>query len=132
MKRTETRAKNESQKEVKSGLESRKILMLHYLQKMDYETIGKVLCVPSVEVSSCCVNFASKFSNEESLMEVLKSLEEQENCQEESPKAMEDEIKELRRRLKEAELRADAYDEMINVAESMFNIPIRKKAGAKR
>jgi len=38
----------------------------------------------------------------------------------------------LQAQVKQASLRADAYDEMINVAESKFNIAIRKKAGAKQ
>ena len=49
------------------------------------------------------------------------------------------EIHELKKRLqqKEAELskekmRADFYNSMIDVAEDMFNIPIRKKAGTKQ
>ena len=41
-------------------------------------------------------------------------------------------IAELEAMLRKAELARDAYDEMINVAEAKFNIPIRKKAGAKR
>lgn len=41
-------------------------------------------------------------------------------------------IAELEAKLRMAELARDAYDEMINVAEAKFNIPIRKKAGAKR
>jgi hypothetical protein len=42
------------------------------------------------------------------------------------------ELKRLRRELTKAEIKAEAYDEMINVAESQFNIKIRKKAGAKQ
>ena len=49
------------------------------------------------------------------------------------------EVKELQKRVKElevqllaAEIKAEAYDEMINVAEAKFRIPIRKKAGAKQ
>ena len=42
------------------------------------------------------------------------------------------EKKELEKRLKQAEIKAEAYEEMINVAEAMFKIPIRKKAGAKQ
>ena len=42
------------------------------------------------------------------------------------------EVKRLRRELTKAEIKAEAYDEMINVAESQFNIKIRKKAGAKQ
>jgi hypothetical protein len=32
----------------------------------------------------------------------------------------------------EAQVRAEAYDEMINIAEERFKISIRKKSGAKR
>lgn len=41
-------------------------------------------------------------------------------------------LKKMEAALRWAELRADAYDEMINVAEAKFNIKIRKKAGAKQ
>jgi len=47
-------------------------------------------------------------------------------------KALQSEIIRLQAQVKQASLRADAYDEMINVAESKFNIAIRKKAGAKQ
>ena len=42
------------------------------------------------------------------------------------------ELSALRDKLKLAEMRADLYDEMINVAEKKFKVEIRKKAGAKR
>lgn len=38
----------------------------------------------------------------------------------------------LRTELKEANMRACAYERMIDVAEEMFNLPIRKKAGTKQ
>lgn len=41
-------------------------------------------------------------------------------------------IARLERELKHAQLRADFYEEMVNVAEEQFNISIRKKAGAKQ
>ena len=41
-------------------------------------------------------------------------------------------VKELEKQLLEAEIKAEAYDELINVAEAKFRIPIRKKAGAKQ
>ncbi len=57
----------------------------------------------------------------------------------ESPKSESKEITRLKRELKEAKLalyqermRADSYDTMIDVAEEMFKIPIRKKAGTKQ
>ena len=42
------------------------------------------------------------------------------------------EIADLKNQLSKETLRADAYDEMINIAEKKFNIAIRKKAGAKQ
>ena len=55
--------------------------------------------------------------------------------EEELPKTvmeLQAELKRLRAQLKKAEIKAEAYDELINVAEAKFNIPIRKKAGAKQ
>ena len=53
----------------------------------------------------------------------------------ESPKdiqALESELKKLRAALTEAEIKTEAYEELIKVAESKFGIRIRKKAGAKQ
>ena len=41
------------------------------------------------------------------------------------------EIAELRKKLMEAELKAELYQEMVRVAETTYQIPIRKKFGAK-
>lgn len=45
---------------------------------------------------------------------------------------LQSELKKLRAQLDKAEVKAEAYDELINVAEAKFNIQIRKKAGAKQ
>lgn len=54
-------------------------------------------------------------------------------------KSKDDQIRELKAALKQAqkradleELRAKAYDKMIDLAEEHFNIPIRKKSGTKQ
>ena len=47
-------------------------------------------------------------------------------------KELQNRIKDLESKLFQAELKAEFYDEMINVAEAKFKIPIRKKAGAKQ
>ena len=47
-------------------------------------------------------------------------------------KALEKRIKELEDKLAKESLRADFYEEMINVAESKFNISIRKRTGIKQ
>ena len=46
--------------------------------------------------------------------------------------ALQKEIKDLRAQLTKAEIKAEAFDELINVAEAQFGIKIRKKAGAKQ
>ena len=58
-----------------------------------------------------------------------------ENQQEDLPRDVQNlqsELKKLQAQLKKAEIKAEAYDELINVAEAKFNIQIRKKAGAKQ
>ena len=47
-------------------------------------------------------------------------------------KVLQAEVVRLQAQLKHKRLRADAYDEMINVAESRFKIAISKKVDAKR
>ena len=47
-------------------------------------------------------------------------------------KDLQAEIARLKKELAHKSLRADAFNELINVAEKQFNISIRKKAGAKQ
>ena len=51
---------------------------------------------------------------------------------EKSPTPSEDSASITALLLENEKLRAQAYDTMIDVAEEMFNIPIRKKAGTKQ
>ena len=41
-------------------------------------------------------------------------------------------LRNLRKELRQEKMRAEALDTMIDVAEEMFNIPVRKKAGTKQ
>ena len=50
--------------------------------------------------------------------------------QSEQDKALKKRVKELETRLLQAEIKAEAYDEMIKIAEARYRIPIRKKTGA--
>ena len=54
------------------------------------------------------------------------------NSEDTDVKSLHSEILRLQSALKRESLRADAYDEMIRVAESKFTISIRKKVGVKR
>jgi hypothetical protein len=46
--------------------------------------------------------------------------------------SLQSEVIRLQKQLQQERMRADAFDEMISVAESKFTISIRKKVGAKR
>ena len=50
----------------------------------------------------------------------------------EDVQSLQEEVLRLRAQLEKAEIKAEAYEELINVAETKFRIPIRKKAGAKQ
>ncbi len=50
----------------------------------------------------------------------------------EEKKKLEKRIKELEKALEYSNLRADAYNKMIDVAEEVLNISIRKKSGTKQ
>ena len=60
---------------------------------------------------------------------VLESVDSPIPSDKESLKA---EVARLRKALKEESMRAELYNEIINVAEEQFKIPIRKKAGTKQ
>jgi len=62
------------------------------------------------------------------LAEVRKDLKDKERALKDRDKALMEKDRELRRQT----MRADFYDEMINVAENMFKIDIRKKVGTKQ
>ncbi len=46
--------------------------------------------------------------------------------------ALEREIARLQAELERAEIKAELYNRMIDLAEEKFNIPVRKKSGAKQ
>ena len=54
------------------------------------------------------------------------------DSQEEDYNALRAEITRLKKELRQEKMRAEALDTMIDVAEEMFNIPVRKKAGTKQ
>lgn len=99
--------------------------------------IAKRLGLPRQTVYNWIANFAEENANANPEMK-KKTPRTSPGPTSQSPSEA-DEIKRLKAELAKKEkelayqkLRADAYDEMINVAESKFNIAIRKKAGAKQ
>ncbi len=52
--------------------------------------------------------------------------------QSEQNEALKKKVKSLEAKLLQAEIKAEAYDEMIKIAEARYRITIRKKTGAKQ
>ena len=98
------------------------------------DRISKILPIGHTTVSRWLAIFAAE--NKEKSVQMKKRKPSTEFISSSSKvadiKALQSEIIRLQAQLKQESLRADAYDEMINVAESRFNITIRKKAGAKQ
>jgi transposase len=122
-----------------------KVLHLYFEEGMDYRSIGKILPVSFASIGYWIRNFAKEYKSKTEIMEAISNLDESSRAASKKAKGsvnttdssketdtMEAELASLKEELKYQRLRADAYDEMINVAEEPFNIKIRKKVGAKQ
>jgi len=116
------------------------VIRLHYEKGYGEDRISRILPIGHSTVSRWIAIFAAE--NDKKAVKMRKSkLERQSKSQSQSRpavprdksiKTLEMEVTRLQSQLKHERLRADAYEEMIHVAESRFNISIRKKAGAKQ
>jgi transposase len=121
-----------------------KVLHLYFEEGMDYRSISAILPVSFACIGYWIRNFAKAYKSKTEIMEAISRLDESpreasnkalDNTGTDSPKdtdTLEAELAKLKEELKYQRLRADAYNEMINVAEERFNIKIRKKAGVKQ
>ena len=112
-------------------------LRLHYQEGLTSRRIEKILPVCHTTIDRWFTKFAvenniSKFSTYEVIKSKLPKPSEEEKMTTDEIKALKAENLKLRRQVRDAEMRADLYNEIINVAEKQFNILIRKKAGAKQ
>ncbi|MCI1785837.1 MAG: transposase [Bacteroidales bacterium] len=71
-----------------------------------------------------------KFAEEQAIMSQSMNTEDPQEAN--GLKSLQDENARLRKQLAKEKLRADSYNELINVAESRYRIKIRKKTGAKQ
>ena len=111
------------------------VIRLHYEEGYGEDRIASLLPVRHTTVSRWIAIFASQNGEVPCCKEKPEAMEKKhEECQI-SP---EDELRELKAayaklqlELRKERMRADLLDEMINVGEAMFKVPIRKKVGAK-
>lgn len=114
------------------------VIRLWYEEKLSVNRIARVIPVADTTIERWVAKFAAENNvsrSHDAIMGKVKSKTQQAIDQ----LSMEAEIKQLKAEkarleseLRMADMKADLYNEMINVAEKQFNIQIRKKAGAKR
>ncbi len=123
------------------------VIRLYYQKGMSGCQISQILPIGTTAVSEWIRNFAlnnpdneyvvmnkaQEFYKSESTKKTVSqevktpSLEESADI-----KQLQKEIAQLKKQLRNESMRADLYNEIINVAEKKFNISIRKKAGTKQ
>lgn len=113
-----------------------KAVKLYFTNGLGYLRISKIIPVSATTVKNWCITFAAEngITMEKKANEIRKRTTKT-SVSTEVPndiKNLQAEVLRLQKELKQEKLRADAYDMMIDIAESRFNIPIRKKAGARR
>lgn len=111
-----------------------KVMDLYFNQGLGYVKISRLVPVSRSGIAKWIVNFIAKNGNqyppvmkEETPKPITQSSSEVSDNE-----LLQDKISSLESQLRKEKLRADAYDMMIDIAEKKFNIPIRKKAGAKQ
>lgn len=118
------RQKKRKKRKYLSQEERLEVSRLHYLEGKKQRELAKMYDIDQSTVSDILRKFASE--NDKSALFMKKDLKASES---DEIKALQRENMELRKKLCDETMRADFYDTMIDVAEEMFNIEIRKKAG---
>ena len=109
------------------------VIRLHYEEGYGEDKISRLLPVGHTTASRWIAIFAKekgKVSGSKDMKKPQTLRPSQDQSKE--VEALQKRVKELEAQLRHAEIKAEFYDEMINVAEAKFKIPIRKKAGAKQ
>ena len=109
------------------------VIRLHYEEGYGENKISQVLPIGHTTASRWISIFAKENGKISGMdMKVDPQTKAALDEQSQEVKELQNRIKDLESKLFQAELKAEFYDEMINVAEAKFKIPIRKKAGAKQ
>ena len=94
-------------------------------------TISKKINLDPATIRRWIRNFATENNPSEHAMNDTEVTDNKTPRYPNDIKELKEKIRQLEKELKHERLRADVYDELINVAEENFKIQIRKKAGAK-
>ena len=111
----------------------KEVIRLHHEEGYGEDRIAKIIPVGHSTVSRWIAIFANEKGKVTMARDSYKvQAAGKEQPQDAATRELQKRIKELEKKLLEAEIKAEAYDELIKVAEAKFRIPIRKKAGAKQ
>ena len=105
-----------------------KVISIYQETGYGRKRIAKMVPVGEKTIARWIANFVAE-NGTVTPQTVMPSNQENHN---EELEALQKEVADLKKQLKYQEMRADAYDTMIDIAEKKFNSPIRKKAGAKQ
>ena len=100
------------------------IVKVHYLEGVSNSELARRYGTVQPVISRIIRNFAAENDKSALLMKNKPT-----DSQADEIKALRKEVLELKKKLYQETMRADFYDTMVDVAEEMFNIEIRKKAG---
>ena len=122
-----------------------KAIDLYVREGLSYRQIAKILPVSKTTIMRWIAIFAEENPHAQRMVKLTTNVKtvktrKVESVQTEPSSAtmpedvqsLQEEVLRLRAQLEKAEIKAEAYEELINVAETKFRIPIRKKAGAKQ
>ena len=104
--------------------EKMEIVKVHYLEGVSNSELARRYGTVQPVISRIIRNFAAENDKSALLMGKNAKISESEELE-----ALRKENLELKKKLYQETMRADFYDTMVDVAEEMFNIEIRKKAG---
>ena len=116
----------------------KEVIRLWYDEGLSSPKIAKIIPVGQTTIERWVAIFASENNisrSHDALMGKVKTKTAQSIEQlslEAEVKRLKAEKARLESNLRMAEIKADLYNEMIDVAEKMYDIPIRKKAGTKQ
>ena len=122
MSTREVRTKN-GKKRISQEVKMEIVREYHLEGKQNQSALAREYGIGKATVSDILRNFAAE--NDKSALLMGKNAKTSES---EEIKALRKEILELKKQLYDETMRADFYDTMIDVAEEMFGIEIRKKA----
>ena len=112
-----------------------KVILIYQETGYGRKRISKMVPVGEKTIARWIANFVAEngrvFPSPQTVMQKPQTTAPAPDRSEEV-EALQERVKELEAQLLQAEIKAEFYDEMINVAEAKFRIPIRKKAGTKQ